>query len=186
MTNDTAISAIAATLPTTGAAIHALEDVEPPVSWPAVSGTAFPEEAEDGAGAMMLVVGKKKGGSGALATREEDDVAMRSVVADAGAGSEGSGAGAEVDPAGGVAGRVGAVAVLPPGGVKNTAPPAPGVGEGRDIVDTAGSVAGGPGAGSTTGLAGADAAGGGPAATIAESVRRSAAMALEFVTAVLR
>lgn len=74
MTKETAISATAATLPTTGAAIHALEDAESPPesSWSGdVSGIVSPEAEVR----VVLGVGKKKGREPAV--MEEDGMAVR-------------------------------------------------------------------------------------------------------------
>lgn len=82
--------------------------------------------------------------------------------------------------------------MLPPGGVKKMAPPAPapadgeGDGDGTGTVAMPGSVGCGAGTAVTAGFADGEAAGGGLAPSIAESVRRSAATALELVTVLLR
>lgn len=173
MVKVTAIRAMAATLPTTGAAIHALVDVASPASWPAVSGVAWLEDA-----GVVPALGKKNGGT--PTATEDDGVVTASVGA-----ADKSGAGATVD----VAEGAGSVAALPPGGVKKMTPlPAPAVevevdeGGGTGMVDTPGITprsAEEDGGGSSEGISAAF-------TTIAESVRWSAATMFGLVTADLR
>jgi hypothetical protein len=166
-TKDTAISAMAATLPTTGAATHAIDGE--PVSGAVSSGTDSAEET-----GVVVGLGNTKGNVPAVRDEDEGGVMTRSVAA--GFDVAGVRSGIDVVEGDGAA----APLLAPPGGVKNTAPPLTGAvcpGDGTGTVETPGP------AGEESPAAGGAAA----AATImAESVRRSAATALESVTAVLR
>jgi len=156
MINVTAIRATAAIPPTTGAAIQAIDGEVSLVSGLAVSGTAVPLD-EVGA---KVGPGRKNEGSAVV---EGDCVTDASAV-----DKEGS----TVDET---------PVLLPGGGVKNTTPfPAadPTVDDGRGIIDTPGSDEGCPGFAGKFGSM--------PPPAMAESVRRSAATALELVTMVLR
>jgi hypothetical protein len=165
MTNDTAISAIAAMLPTTGAATHAMDGGASP---------AAAASADEGAGAVSLLgLGNMKGKE-STGREDEEGVLARSPVSVVGGGSvgaEGSG-----DAAGGIVPPL--LLLLPAGGVKKMTPPLPAGG-----VDTSGMV-------DTPGLAGAGVAAGSgtaaAAATMAESVRRSAATSPGLARVVLR
>jgi hypothetical protein len=129
----------------------------------------------EGTGAVLplLGLGNRKGKE-PTGGEDEEGVLARSVVSVVGGpvGAEGSG-----DAAGGIVGVL-LVVLSPAGGVKKMTPPLPAGGvEASGMVDT-------------PGLAGADdAAGSGAAAaaaTMAESVRRSAATSLGLATVVLR
>jgi hypothetical protein len=163
MTNETEMSATAATPPTTGAATHAIEG--DPVSSPASSGTESAEEI-----GVVVGLGNTKGNEPAVKEKEEKDGVMTRSVAP---GLEVPGVRTGIDVVDGDAAPV----LLPPGGVKNTAPPLTGAEDGTGIVET-------PGPAGEESPAGGGAAA--AATTMAESVRRSAATALESVTAVLR
>jgi hypothetical protein len=151
MTKETAISVMAATLPTTGAATHAIDGWLFRGSWRVASGA-------DSADVTGVVLGPGNKNGNEFGTSDEDGVVGKPVIA----GLEESGISKDVEvDVTGEADSV-TVTVLPAGGVKNTAPlPAPGVraggrgGDGR--MDTPGSVVGGIGAGATTKLAEGDA-----------------------------
>ena len=189
------ISARAAMLPTTGAAIHALEEVLDEES-PELLSTAAASVDADGAAWLPLVVDS-------IDVESEEGITESplSGIAVGGVMLEVEVAAGDVAPSGltlgtallpsvvpGAAGAGAGAAVAPLGGVKNTTPPgltdaglaAGGTGktETPDPVPGAGI---GAGAGTPFPLPG-----GSPTWIIAESMPRSGAIALEFVTAVLR